>query len=66
MRKITLVIVTVVLIAAGIGIWAASAYVVNNPETTSTGKTSTAAMSPFEIMEKHGKNLPPGQSGDPF
>jgi len=66
MRKTTLVAVTAALIAAGIGIWAALAHVAAKPETTSTGKPSIAAMSPFEIMAKPGSDLPSGQNGTPF
>jgi hypothetical protein len=64
MRKMTLVVVAAALIAAAIGIWAT--LVPTDPGTASTGKPSIAALSPFEIMERHGKDLPPGQSGDPF
>jgi len=66
MRTTTLVAVTSAVIAAGIGIWAALAHVAAKPETISTGKPSTAAMSPFEIMAKPSKNLPSGQNGTPF
>jgi hypothetical protein len=60
----TFVVVTAALIAAAIGIFAT--LVATNPGTASTGTPSTAALSPFEIMERHGMDLPPGQSEDPF
>jgi hypothetical protein len=64
MRKTALVAIAAALIGAAIGIWAT--LVATNPGTASAGKPSTAAISPFEIMEKHGRDLPPGQSVDPF
>jgi hypothetical protein len=66
MRKITLVAAAAALIGAGIGIWAALAHVGTISATSSIDKPATAAMSPFEIMRKPGKELPAGQSADPF
>ncbi len=66
MRKTTLVAAAAALIAAGIGLWAAVAHIATNSATASTDTPATAAMSPFEIMKKTGKELPAGQSGDPF
>jgi hypothetical protein len=64
MRKTALFALAAALIVAAIGIW--ETLVAINPGTASAGKPSTPAMSPFEIMETHGKDLPPGPSGDPF
>jgi hypothetical protein len=66
MRKTTLVAATAVLIAAGVGLWVASAHVATHSATGSTDKPATAAMSPFEIMKKPDHELPAAQSGDPF
>jgi hypothetical protein len=66
MRKITLVAAGAALTGTGIGIWAVLAPVATISATSSIDKPATAAMSPFEIMRKPGKELPVGQSADPF
>jgi hypothetical protein len=66
MRKTTVVAATAILVAAGMGLWMALAHLATDSATASTDKSATAAMSPFEMMNKPGKELPAGQSGDPF
>jgi hypothetical protein len=66
MRKTTVVAATAILIAAGMGLWMALAHLAADSATASTDKPATAAMSPFEMMAKPGKELPAGQSADPF
>jgi hypothetical protein len=66
MRKTTIAAAAAALIAAGIGIWAALAHVATISTTASTDEPATATMSPFEIMRKPGKELPVGQSAEPF
>jgi len=66
MRKTTVVAATAILIAAGMGLWMALAHLATDSATASTDKPATAAMSPFEMMAKPGKELPAGQSADPF
>ena len=66
MRKTTVVAATAILVAAGIGLWMALAHLATDSATASTDKPATAAMSPFEMMTKPGKELPAGQGGEPF
>jgi hypothetical protein len=66
MRKMTLVAIVVVLIAAGIGIRGVLVHVAATPETSSTGAPAIAAMSPIEVMKDRGRGLPSSQNGDPF
>jgi pimeloyl-ACP methyl ester carboxylesterase len=59
MRKKALAFVTVVLIAVGIGTWATLRYLAAKPDTVATGLVSTPSkMSPLEIMNERGKDLP--------
>jgi cytoskeletal protein RodZ len=66
MRKQTLVVVTGILVIAGVGIWAMVTYVAANPERASTAKPAIATVSPFEIMKERVKDLPPARYVDPF
>jgi hypothetical protein len=69
MRKKALAFVTVVLIAAGIGTWAMLRYLAAKPDTVATGLVSSpsiAKMSPLEIMNESGKDLPAAKNVDPF
>jgi hypothetical protein len=69
MRKKTLAVVTVVLIAVGIGTWATLRYLAAQPDTVATGSVSSpsiAKMSPLEIMNERGKDLPVAKNVDPF
>jgi hypothetical protein len=63
MRRMTLVAIITVLIAASIGIWNTRANVAPQP---GTGAPAIAAMSPLELMKERGKNLPAGINADPF
>jgi hypothetical protein len=68
-RKMTLAFVTVFLIAVGIGTWATLRYLAAKPDTVATGSASSpsiAKMSPFEIMNERGKDLPTAKNVDPF
>jgi cytoskeletal protein RodZ len=66
MRKTTLVIMMGSLTAAGVGIWAMMTYVAADPGPASAVKRATATVSPIEIMQERGKNLPPAESVEPF
>jgi hypothetical protein len=66
MRKTTVATATAILIAAAIGLWIGLAHLATKSATASTDKPATAAMSPFEMMSKSGRELPAGQSADPF
>jgi hypothetical protein len=66
MRKQTLVVVSGVLIIAGIGIWAMVTYVAADPERAATAKPAIATVSPLEIMKERVKDLPPASYVDPF
>ena len=66
MRRMTLVVMTTSLIAAGIGILAMLTYVAADPRRVSTDKPAIAAVSPLEIMKERGKHLPPAKSAEPF
>lgn len=66
MRRMTLIVMTASIIAAGIGIVAMLAHLSANPKRDSNDKPAIAAVSPIEIMREHGKNLPPAKTVDPF
>jgi hypothetical protein len=65
----TLAVITVAVLAAGIGAWTMLAHVAVEPEivsTVSTGDPAVAKISPLEIMKERGKDLPTTKNGDPF
>jgi hypothetical protein len=65
----TLAVITVAVLAAGIGAWTMLAHVAAEPEivsTVSTGDPAVAKISPLEIMKERGKDLPTTKNGDPF
>jgi hypothetical protein len=69
MRKKTLAFVTMVMIAVGFGTWATLRYLAAKPDTVATGSVSSpsiAKMSPLEIMNERGKDLPTAKKVDPF
>jgi hypothetical protein len=66
MRRMTLVVMTTSLIAAGFGILAMLTHVAADPRQDSTDKPAIAAVSPLEIMKARGKDLPPATHADPF
>lgn len=69
MRKTTLAVAAVLLVAAGVGIGEMLAYVAAKPETVATGSTgdpAVAKMAPLEIMKDRGKELPTSSHGEPF
>jgi hypothetical protein len=69
MRKTTLAVVAVLLVAAGIGIGKMLAHVAAKPETVSTGsrgEPAVANIAPLEIMKERGKDLPTSRPVDPF
>jgi hypothetical protein len=69
MRKNTLAFAAVVLIAVGSGTWATLRYLDVRPGTAATGAVgspSIAKMSPLEIMNERGKDLPAAKNVDPF
>jgi predicted short-subunit dehydrogenase-like oxidoreductase (DUF2520 family) len=69
MRKKTLAFVAVVLIAVGIGTWATLRLLAAKHDTVATGSVSSpsiAKMSPLEIMNERGKDLPTAKNVDPF
>jgi hypothetical protein len=65
-RKATLLVATLVLIAAGIGIWKMSPRGAAKADAVSTGDLSLARMSPLEMMKEHGKALPSARDTEPF
>jgi hypothetical protein len=65
-RKTTLVVSTIVLIAAGIGMWKMSPCGAAKVDAVSTGDLSLARISPLEMMKEHGKNLPSAGNTEPF
>jgi hypothetical protein len=69
MRKKSLTFVTVALIGAGIGTWATLRYLAAKPDTVATGSRgspSIATMSPLEMMNERGKDLPAAKDVDAF
>ena len=66
MYRMTLVVMTTSLIAAGIGILAMLTHVAADPKRDSTDKPAIATVSPLEIMKERGKDLPPAKNAEPF
>jgi hypothetical protein len=66
MRRMTLAVMTTLLIAAGFGILAMLTHVAADPKRDSTDRPAIATISPLEIMKEHGKNLPSATHADPF
>jgi hypothetical protein len=66
MRRMALVVMTALFVAAGIGILVMLTYVAAGPSRDSTDKPAIATVSPFEIMKERGKELPPAKNADPF
>jgi hypothetical protein len=59
----------VVLIVVGIGTWATLRYLAAKPDTVAIGSGSSpsiAKMSPLEIMNERGKDLPAAKNVEPF
>ncbi len=58
MRKTAYVFGTIVLVIASIGMWEKFASIAIEPVTATSFEPSSAAVSPFELMLKSGKDLP--------
>jgi hypothetical protein len=65
-RKTILLVATLALIAAGMGIWKMSPRGAAKVNAVATGDLSLARMSPLEMMKEHGKALPSAKDIEPF
>jgi hypothetical protein len=66
MRKTAALVVTAILIAATVAIWVESASVTENRNAAATASTSTTPISPIDLMQRRGKNIPAASYDDPF
>ena len=62
------VALTVFIVAAAIGAWAASGVFASKPSTVGVAAPveASAAISPIELMVRHGRQLPVTDYAEPF